>query len=97
MQIHTTIYTKTASTEGEKMMCELVTNNVKDTVFTPHKEEKFSYMVYLPPGTIKEHFDEYINIDGKIMVVYEGDWNVIAIGRIIDCREEALGDVIYME
>lgn len=80
---------------GKEAMGKLVTNHVKDIVFTPKQRLQFSYMVYLPPKSIKEKFPEHIM--SELVGVYDNDWEVLAVRKVIEYCEEALGDVIYME
>lgn len=90
-----TIYPDIIMIEGKGAIGKLVTNNVKETVFTPKGGKMFSYMVYLPPNSIKEKLSD--DLIGKIVNVWDGDWNTLAVGTAIEYREEVLGDVIYME
>lgn len=95
MEKNDTIYPDIIMIEGKGAIGKLVTNNVKETVFTPKGGKKFSYMVYLPPNSIKEKLlDDLI---GKIANVWDGDRNTLAVREIVEYREEVLGDVIYME
>lgn len=95
MEKNDTIYPDIVMIEGKGAIGKLVTNNVKETVFTPKGGKAFSYMVYLPPNSIKEKLlDDLI---GKIANVWDGDRNTLAVREIVEYREEALGDVIYME
>lgn len=95
MEKNDTIYPDIIMIEGKGAIGKLVTNNVKETVFTPKGGKTFSYMVYLPPNSIKEKLlDDLI---GKIANVWDGDRNTLAVREIVEYCEEALGDVIYME
>mgnify|MGYP000003642645 FL=1 len=95
MEKNDTIYPDIIMIEGKGAIGKLVTNNVKETVFTPKGGKTFSYMVYLPPNSIKEKLlDDLI---GKIANVWDGDRNTLAVREIVEYREEVLGDVIYME
>lgn len=90
-----TIYPDIIMIEGKGAMGKLVTNNVKETVFTPKGWKTFSYMVYLPPNSIKEKLPD--DLIGKIANVCDDDWNTLAVSEVIEYREEVLGDVIYIE
>jgi hypothetical protein len=95
MEKNDTIYPDIIMIEGKGAIGKLVTNNVKETVFTPKGGKTFSYMVYLPPNSIKEKLlDDLI---GKIANVWDGDRNTLAVREIVEYCEEVLGDVIYME
>lgn len=90
-----TIYPDIIMIEGKGAMGKLVTNNVKETVFTPKGGKTFSSMVYLPPNSIKEKLPD--DLIGKIASVCDDDWNTLAVSTVIEYREEVLGDVIYIE
>lgn len=99
--IDTTLYPDTVIVLMKETIGKLVTNNVKETVFTPKRGKPFSYMVYLPPNSIKEKFTykekfPYI-LKGDYIKVLDVDGNTLVKSKIIEYREEVLGDVIYME
>lgn len=95
MEKNDTIYPDIIMIEGKGAIGKLVTNNVKETILTPKGGKTFSYMVYLPPNSIKEKLPD--DLIGKIANVCDGDWNTLAVRTVIEYREEVLGDVIYIE